>query len=53
MEVTRPAAIKPTHLARRAVVYVRQSTEEQVLHNTGSTQYQREMARLPLLWGWL
>ena len=48
----RPQEISVRHLARKAVVYVRQSSEEQVQTNTGSTAYQRDQARYPLAWGW-
>ena len=46
--------ITPDHLRRLAIVYVRQSTEEQVRDNTGSTEYQRslvEVARAPWVGG--
>lgn len=52
MSDNRPAAIRPHHLERRAYVYVRQSTEEQVIRNTGSTEYQRGQIHWPLAWGW-
>lgn len=52
MKATRPALIKLVHLARRAVVYLRQSTPGQVETNTGSTEYQREQQKHPLEWGW-
>ena len=48
-----PQQIKKTHLARKAVVYIRQSSEKQVLQNEGSTTFQRGQARFPTLWGWL
>jgi hypothetical protein len=35
--------ITPDHLRRFAVVYIRQSTEEQVRENTGSTDFQRRL----------
>jgi DNA invertase Pin-like site-specific DNA recombinase len=34
------------------VVYVRQSTSEQVRANTGSTEAQRALVELPRRWGW-
>ncbi len=40
----RPREIKAHHLARKAYVYIRQSTERQVLQNVGSTAYQRGQA---------
>lgn len=48
----RPPEITGAHLARRALVYIRQSTDEQVLNNTGSTEHQRAQAQLPRQWGW-
>ena len=38
--------ITPDHLRRLAIVYVRQSTEEQVRDNTGSTEYQRGLSEV-------
>ena len=38
--------IKPDHLRRLAVVYCRQSSQKQVEQNTGSTQFQRNLAKL-------
>jgi DNA invertase Pin-like site-specific DNA recombinase len=52
MSATRPNEIKPTHLARKAVVYVRQSSEHQVVNNRGSADYQRDQARHARSWGW-
>jgi DNA invertase Pin-like site-specific DNA recombinase len=52
MLTDRPPEITPKHLARTAVVYLRQSTDEQVQHNTGSTDYQRGQIRYPQGWGW-
>jgi DNA invertase Pin-like site-specific DNA recombinase len=52
MPTERPIEIKAHHLARTAVVYVRQSTEEQVHTHTGSTEYQRQQRRYPEAWGW-
>lgn len=48
----RPYEIKATHLARKALVYVRQSSEAQVRDNRGSAEYQRGLARLAEAWGW-
>ena len=45
-------AITPDHLRRRAVVYLRQSTEEQVRENTGSTDFQRGLKQVALSYGW-
>jgi DNA invertase Pin-like site-specific DNA recombinase len=44
--------ITADHLRRLAVVYMRQSTEEQVQKNTGSTQYQRDLATVARDYGW-
>ena len=52
MLTERPREITPRHLARTAAVYLRQSTDEQVQHNTGSTDYQRGQIRFPQAWGW-
>ena len=35
--------ITPDHLRRLAVIYIRQTTEEQVRENTGSTDFQRSL----------
>jgi DNA invertase Pin-like site-specific DNA recombinase len=40
------------HLRRLAVIYIRQSSEEQVRNNTGSTDYQRSLAAVARLHGW-
>jgi DNA invertase Pin-like site-specific DNA recombinase len=48
----RPHEIKATHLARKALVYVRQSSEAQVRDNRGSAEYQRNLAQLAGAWGW-
>lgn len=48
----RPAEVKATHIARKAVVYVRQSSQFQVLNNTGSTAAQRDQIHYALRWGW-
>lgn len=47
-----PPPIQPTHLARRAAIYVRQSTDRQVERHTGSTAYQRGLKEHLLRWGW-
>ena len=44
--------IRSEHLRRLAVVYVRQSTEEQVRDNTGSTDAQRALAGTARSLGW-
>ncbi len=48
----RPPQIRASHLQKRAIVYLRQSTALQVREHTGSTAAQRELANLPRLWGW-
>src|SRR5215813_11108385 len=40
------------HLRRRALIYLRQSTMEQVERNTGSTQFQRNHVDLARSYGW-
>ena len=40
------------HLPRLAVVYIRQSTQKQVLENTGSTQLQRGLMEIARSYGW-
>src|SRR5215469_18575988 len=44
--------IAPEHLRRKAVVYVRQSSLEQVRENTGSTAFQRNQTDLARAYGW-
>ncbi|GMV43824.1 MAG: hypothetical protein AMXMBFR64_55400 [Myxococcales bacterium] len=39
-EDRRTSKITPEHLSRRAIVYVRQSSERQVQHNTESQRLQ-------------
>jgi DNA invertase Pin-like site-specific DNA recombinase len=48
----RPGEIKDFHLARKALIYVRQSSESQVRDNQGSAEYQRGLAELAASWGW-
>ncbi|MGE5302495.1 MAG: recombinase family protein [Alphaproteobacteria bacterium] len=45
--------ITPDHLRRLAIIYIRQSSEEQVRENTGSTDYQRSLAGVARSHGWL
>jgi DNA invertase Pin-like site-specific DNA recombinase len=52
MPESRPTSITAVHLQKLALVYVRQSSPNQVLHNTGSTQVQRDLADMPRRWGW-
>jgi DNA invertase Pin-like site-specific DNA recombinase/uncharacterized protein YndB with AHSA1/START domain len=44
--------IKPTHLQRLAFVYVRQSSEAQVLHNRESTDRQYKLVDRAIALGW-
>lgn len=46
------AKIRPTHLSRPAVVYIRQSTLMQVLEHRESTQRQYDLAALAQRLGW-
>ena len=48
---THPATT-PDHFRRLAVIYVRQSTEEQVRENTGSGDFQRGLNEVALSYGW-
>lgn len=44
--------IRPTHLARFFVVYIRQSSKKQVIFNTASTARQYDFRRRALEYGW-
>src|SRR2546423_13548331 len=44
--------IKPHHLARKAILYVRQSSTHQVLHNRGSQALQYAMRDRLVALGW-
>ncbi len=46
------AKVRPTHLDRKALVYVRQSTPQQVLGNTESTNRQYGLQQRATLLGW-
>src|SRR5512140_3665727 len=50
--LNRPHEIKASHLARKAVVYLRQSSDAQVMNNLGSTDAQRAQRRYAEAWGW-
>lgn len=50
--IERPHQVRPAHLNKLAVVYVRQSSMEQVRRHTGSTDAQRALADVPKRWGW-
>ena len=47
-----PAKIQPHHLDRLAVVYVRQSTPQQVLEHRESTALQYNLRTRAIHWGW-
>ena len=49
---SRPAKIQPWHLERLAVVYVRQSSPYQVMHNKESADVQSGFRYLAIAWGW-
>jgi len=53
-EPARPFAtkIKPHHLARQAIVYVRQSSPQQLVHNTESTERQYALSPRAVQLGW-
>ena len=44
--------IRPEHLARKAIVYLRQSTDKQVHHNTESQRLQYQVAERMRAFGW-
>ena len=44
--------IKPEHLARKAIVYLRQSSEKQVRHNKESQRLQYDVAERMRSLGW-
>lgn len=50
--MTESIKIQPTHLARIALVYVRQSTATQLERNTESTQRQYMLAERAIALGW-
>ena len=45
--------IAPRHISRKAIVYVRQSSQHQVLRNTESRRLQYEMKQRVLALGWI
>ena len=47
-----PSKIRPDHLDRQALIYVRQSTTMQVRDHTGSTRRQYDLRRYALDLGW-
>ncbi len=50
--MTDPAKIKPSHTARKAVIYVRQSSVSQVEHNRESTARQYALGDRAQQLGW-
>ena len=51
-QATYSPKIKPEHLARKAIVYLRQSSDKQVRHNTESQRLQYEVAERMRAFGW-
>ena len=49
---SRPNKIQPWHLERLAVVYVRQSTQYQVINNKESAEVQSNFRNFAIGWGW-
>src|SRR3989441_7260342 len=52
LSVDRPAAITAAHVLKFAIIYVRQSSLDQVREHSGSTSAQRDLRHLALRWGW-
>ena len=52
IEVSYSAKIKPEHLARKAIVYLRQSSENQVRQNKESQLLQYAVAERVRTLGW-
>ena len=50
--MTEYSKITPSHLARQAVVYIRQSTSAQVEHNRESTERQYQLQAFATQLGW-
>ena len=48
----RPPQITDAHLGRKAIAYLRQSSNEQVRVNVGSTAVQRDLPSMLETWGW-
>src|SRR5215213_9176300 len=46
------AKVRDSHLQRQAIVYIRQSTPQQVLHNRESTDLQYGLEQRATLLGW-
>jgi DNA invertase Pin-like site-specific DNA recombinase len=49
---SRPTKIRPWHLERLAFVYVRQSSQYQVMFNKESAEVQANLRDLAIAWGW-
>ena len=47
-----PAKIQPWHHERLAIVYVRQSSPQQVLQHRESAELQYDLQAIALAWGW-
>jgi DNA invertase Pin-like site-specific DNA recombinase len=47
-----PAKIQPWHHERLAIVYVRQSSPQQVLQHRESTELQYDLQAMAVAWGW-
>jgi len=52
IEDTRHQKVRPEHLKRDAYLYIRQSTIQQVFHNTESTKRQYDLRRRAIALGW-
>ena len=48
----RPAQVTAAQLSRQAIIYLRQSTMNQVKHHVGSTAQQYSLKDLAQAWGW-
>src|SRR2546428_12467389 len=52
LSVDRPASITAAHVLKFAIIYVRQSSLDQVREHSVSTSAQRDLRHLALRWGW-
>src|SRR5712691_9502239 len=50
--IDRPSAITAAHVLKLAIIYVRQSSLDQVREHSGSTSAQRDLRNFALRWGW-
>ena len=48
----RPSKIQPWHLERLAIIYIRQSSQYQVINNKESVEVQASLHNQALVWGW-